>query len=411
MNAIALIQAIGSCALFSSRIFLPALLTAALLRWGAHIPLVGTMGLLANTTVTPIWFTSDWLLVILAVLSTLELIGDKIPEVRAITDPFQGYLKPAIAVVTSLGVISATDEQLANAILLHAGPAAPFAAVVSGVGTAAVTWLRGAVVGWIENADPDDSLHVRRMLSWGEDLWVFIGIFLLFVLPAVMLVLVAALGALLALLRRHLAAREERSKVACAACATPMFLSAPACPACATPSATPRDVGLLGQALARATPDLIVHRYKLLAHLRCPNCASRLRVGDVGQACAACQLQPFAEIVDRQRYIAYLDGKQRKVYAIVIGLSLVPVLGYVCAAVVVQLTLVAPLRVHLPLGRRWLLGWLLRLLRWTVMILQVIPGINAAAALLDSVARYRTHRRALVALLAALPAEKPRTAA
>ena len=403
MSAISLVQAIGSSALFSSRMFLPAFLTAAILRWGEQIPLIRSFGLMADTPTAPVWFTSDAALVVLAVLSLAELIGDKIAEVRAFTDEAQAFAKPAIAAATSLGVVSATDAHFASVIVHEAGFALPIVALVAGSGTAAMTWLRRSVVDWIENADPDDTLHVRKMLSWGEDFWIFLGIFVLFVLPALMVVLVLAFAAALTLVRRHLAAREEREKVPCVSCAAPMFRSAPGCPSCKAPASTPADVGQMGQAIDRPCGDLRIHRFKLLSHLRCPQCASRLKLGDVLQACAACGTAPFANRAERAGYVAYLDGKQPKAYAIVAALSLMPVLGYICAAVYVQFNLVAPVRVHLPLGRRWALKWLLRLIRWAVLVLQIIPGVNSLAAVVDSVIQYRAHRRALVALLAELP--------
>jgi hypothetical protein len=67
------IQGLGSVGVFASRAFLPAFVTAVLLRYGPHARWLAHAELLSHIRDVPMWFTSDTALVILGVLAALEI--------------------------------------------------------------------------------------------------------------------------------------------------------------------------------------------------------------------------------------------------------------------------------------------------------------------------------------------------
>src|SRR3954447_3214017 len=117
-----LIQALGSIGIFSSRAFLPAFATALLLRFGPQVPWLSHAGLLQHIRGVPTWFTSDTALIILGVLSALELLAERIPEVKSFLDEFHDSLKTGMAVLTFLGVLGASDRALVRGVVEAAGP-------------------------------------------------------------------------------------------------------------------------------------------------------------------------------------------------------------------------------------------------------------------------------------------------
>src|SRR4051794_15307770 len=104
------LQGLGSIGVFASRAFLPAFVTALILRFGPHAPWLARAGLLPHVRDVPTWFTSDPSLVVLGILAVLELVAERIPEVHSVLDEVHDYLKTGMAILTYLGMLNATDR-------------------------------------------------------------------------------------------------------------------------------------------------------------------------------------------------------------------------------------------------------------------------------------------------------------
>lgn len=75
MDTFTLMQAVGSMALFSSRAFVTAFVSALLLRFGPDLPLLSGTELLTGIQGAPTWFTHDTTLLVLGVLAALEILA------------------------------------------------------------------------------------------------------------------------------------------------------------------------------------------------------------------------------------------------------------------------------------------------------------------------------------------------
>ncbi len=121
MNISLILHGIGTAPLFSSRAFLPAFMTAVILRYGETIPFIASSDLLQATGTQPSWFTSDWVMVLLGALAILEIVSDKNTEIRQLLNEFTGYVKSSLAALTYLGIISVSDAHSIKGIIQHAG--------------------------------------------------------------------------------------------------------------------------------------------------------------------------------------------------------------------------------------------------------------------------------------------------
>ncbi|MCA8922343.1 MAG: hypothetical protein KDD82_11075 [Planctomycetes bacterium] len=401
----AILHGTGMIGLFSSRAFLPAFLTALCLRFGDDLPWISDLGLLQNAGDTPTWFTHTATLVILGLLSALELYATKDPDARQLLETIDRYLKVAISVLTYVGVLTTADVAAVPHLDAQGGLGVGFAgAVALGVWWAA--GLRSSVLGALWEADDDDALGLHRLIAWAEDLWVVAGLLLLIVLPLLMLAGVVATLACLWGIRRFMAAREERAKLPCAACATPLYPTALGCSSCDAAVAEPKRVGFFGGARDEPETDLAAHRLRLIERGRCPRCATPLPSGEPRPTCPGCSRALFAEPPSATDYLETVRARVPHALAITAGFSLIPVVGFVPAVVYARLTLVAPFRRYLPFGSRFCLRWVVRGVVLLMIPLQWIPLLGGAVVPLLAYASYRVHRAGYEAQIAG-PAETP----
>ena len=115
MNLNSLLYSLGLSGLFSSRIFLPAFVTAFFLKYGHSWPFLNNIEFLANLAEKannhPTWFTSGGVVLGLGVLSILEFAADKSPEMRELMDDFSVYAKSGLSGLTTLGIMNTADAE------------------------------------------------------------------------------------------------------------------------------------------------------------------------------------------------------------------------------------------------------------------------------------------------------------
>ncbi len=392
MNLPTLIHGLGSVGVFAARAFLPAFVTALLLRFGPQVPWLAGAGLLRSVRGVPPWFTSDAALVALGVLAALELVAERVPEAKDALDAVHGYLKAGMAALTYLGVLDATDRAAVAPMVNQAGLGDFFPALLVGAGTLLATRVRGAAVDPLGEADEDDDLGIQRLLRWAGDLWGGLGPVALIVFPLLSLALFGVALVVLVLVERRVEAGRERARVPCGTCGLPIHASAPSCPDCHSPIEEPRDVGLLGQAKAGAA-DLRTLPYRLVSVKRCPACASRLAGRTPKPTCGACGHRLLEDPGFARGYVASIDRRVPFVFGACFLLGLIPVLGVIPGVICYRLAIVAPFRRYIPPGRGFVLRWGVRLVVLSLAAFQWVPvagGLALPAMALINYAAYRT---------------------
>ena len=424
-----LLAALGSTALFASRAFLPAFMTACALRWRDALPFLGDSELIRSLPNAPTWFTSDACLAVLGILSVLEIVATKNPDARGVLHEFDRWLKPVLAVATYFGLASSADAQFAEkAVKLKGaldasgllpglglgGADAGIAALVGGLAWW-LSGLRGALMSMLHESDEDDAAGVQKLLSWGEDAWALFGPIIVLAFPFVMLGLSALVSAGIWWLRRRAERREDASRAPCRSCGEPTYLCALACAKCGTEVEAPRGVTWLGATGEDPAPDRATHPYRLLSKKRCPRCATRLKERTPHQRCPACARDAFGDPAFVEGYLASIRNRVPLVLAVCAAFSLVPVVGLIPGVVFYRMTLVAPFRRYVSRTRGFVTKWLLVLLFLFLATVQgfsfLLPGSGLFAVPVLALANWLAWRRAFLGALrdgapaaAALPA-------
>lgn len=401
MNFASILQGLGSLGLFPARVFLPAFLTALLLRFGPHVPLIAHAGLLGHVHNQPAWFTSDISLIILGALSVLEILAQKNPEARQILHEFDAYLKSALAALTALGVISATDSSFIKQTVHQAGFLDYLMPLVAALGTFKISRWRREVLRPIH--EHVEGTHLDHLMSWAEESWVVFGALVMVILPVLMLLLVGIVLLILLIVRRRLRAAEEHSRAACPQCGTMVYACAMACPSCRRPVDQPREVGFLGQSKEYAAPNIGEHPYRLYEKRRCPLCAAHLKSRHPRQTCAACGTASPADLQFAEAYMDHVARRLPEVLGVSLVFSLVPFVGLIAGAVYYRMVLVLPFSQYLPLRRRFLLRLGIRLLFVVLALLQLFPVLGALVVPLMAMISYAAYRGSYRAI--ALPAQ------
>ena len=309
MHMYSMIFGAGTVGPFASRAFVPAFITAAMLRFAPQHVAWMPADLSGIAEHAPSWFTSNTSLIIFGILAALEIAATKSPDIRALYQEVDKYTKSIVAVITYLGVTSAQDVGFVERATQQAGFTDGLPALLIGLGVLWMSTLRTSALSVFTDADEDDDIGLQGLLSWGEDIWAFFGAFLLLLFPIVMLILVGIVAGILAVMRRRAEKKEERSKAACANCGEMIYGAAVQCFACKTPVASPRALSVLGRSLDEPTPDPTDHPYKLVQKKRCPVCATRFEKRAIHQTCEACGHKLFADPAFADAYIARIDAR------------------------------------------------------------------------------------------------------
>lgn len=399
MDLLSLVHGLGSIGLFSSRIFLPALVTSLILRFGPDVPILHHLGLLSHLQHhEPTWFTNNITIAVLAVLSGLEVFGQKNAEILTLFHEFDVYLKPALAALTSFGVIKTSDAHFV-AHAAQAGFVDGIIPLLVAIGTWRVARVRNQVM--IEIFAHVEGTHLDHLLSWLEEAWVALGGLLLVLFPIFMLILIGIATGFLYMMRRRLRRLEEQSKIPCTRCGKPVYPSAMACPACRQPVAAPAEVGFLGQSKPYPCADLEDHPYRLIEKRRCAVCASHLPARKPLAPCAACGDASLADDRFLDAYLAHVDRRLPIVLGVCFLLSLIPVLGLIAGAVYYRMVLVLPFSQYLPFGRRFLLRWLIRLVFLVLIFVQVVPVLGGFVVPLLAFINYTAYRNGFATMMRA----------
>jgi hypothetical protein len=393
MNPASLLFGLGAAGIFSCRIFLPALVTALLLRFGGQIPVLGHFGLLLHTqSHHPVWFTSDACIITLVVLAALELAAQKDANARRVLQEIDVYGKALLALLTTVGVVDATNSAFVRQATLSAGYATAAVPLLAGIATWQVAGLRRRVARAVY--EHLDGTPLEHLLNWAEDAWAAMGTVLLVLFPVLMLIAVAGATAGLALARQKLRLAEEATRTPCTACGAPIYRCAMACPACRTTVSSPAAVGFLGQTLVDTAADTANHPLRLIEKRRCRVCATPRPPRSLAEPCAACGALALATAGAAEAYTRFIAARLPTVLIVSFVLSLVPVLGLITGLIYLRMQLVLPFSQYLPAGKRFLLGWGMRLLFVVLVFFQLVPVAGGLVVPLMGLISFAAYRNA-----------------
>lgn len=372
MDLNSLIYALGLSGFFASRAFLPAFAAAVALKYGEHIPILKGIDFVQEMANAPTWFTHPTVVWGLGALAVVELLADKSPEARELMEKGLVYVKAALSAATSFGLLSASDAAVVGEVISQASFFDSIPAAIAGGITFVLSKTRNGVVEILSEADDDDTLGVRRFISWCEEVWAMFGVWILLAIPLAVLVLNGVVFGVLWLIRRRHDGRMEAARVECPGCGTRIHCFATACLSCGAANPSPRALGALGGMRDETQSDSAAQKTRLLELKRSPKSGEKVTGRDVDLVCEADGQRLFGDPALTRRYIETVDGRLPRVLAISAALGFVPVLGLIAGVIYYRFQLVAPYRRYLPWSKGLVTKWLIRILLLLLAALQIV---------------------------------------
>ena len=374
---------LGAVPFFASRLFLTSFLLALFARLAkdGRLAFLDNLGPLDVDLLfdLPEWMIHPTTLYVLAVLAVLESLKEKSGGIRSFFEMIDAPTKSFGSAVVNSGVrVKAGLGGAAAAGFYTAGlgPETFWAVVPAGL-VWALASMRQRVYEFLDELDPEDDLGVQSLLSWAEDGWVAVGVFMLVIFPAIALVIAGLTALGLVLVDWRLKVREESLKVPCPACDGSNHPSALQCATCKRALPDVRKIGFWGQPKKDRVDDADLHRLRLLAKKRCPQCATPLPEKSVRQTCAGCQAEVFESAAVAEAYVQRLNRRLPRTLLWAALLSAVPFLGIVPGIIYYRLSLIAGLRDYIPRGRNMLVRWFLRIVSLLLLAFQWLPLFGA----------------------------------
>lgn len=378
MNINSLLYSLGLSGLFSSRIFLPAFITALFMKYGHSWPFLSGIDFLSELAEKaanhPTWFTHGGMVAGLGLLSLFEFAADKSPEVRELMDDFSVYAKTGLSGLTTLGVMNTADADFAGNVLQQAGFLEMLPAIASAGATYLGSTLRGGVLGILTEADPDDAVNIRGFISWVEDFISVVGVWYLFFAPLVAWLFMLGFFGVLYLLRKHHEGKLEEARVPCVKCGERIHSFATACHHCGTGVESPNILGFLGGIKKEKAGSTEEQQLRLMRLKRSPLSGEHFEGKGVDLKCEQDGTKAFSDPALTQSYIGSVADKLPRVLIVSAVLGIVPVLGLIAGVIYYRLRLVAPFRRYLTFGQSFVTKWILRLILIALAVLQVSFG-------------------------------------
>ncbi len=390
-----LFYAIGAPGLFMSRAFVPAFCTALCLRFGSSLPFLKQIPLFQGAGVAPSWFTSSWVIGLLGVLAFIEIVATKNSGFSEVMDGIHKYGRVGMAAVSTFGILPAGDARFVEQTF-NISQTIMVDAVISAV-VATLVWfsatLRNATMNFLYEIDEEDDLGIQSFISWLEDGWSFLAVFLFFIYPLLVTILVFIIIGFFLILRAYLRHKEEKRKVFCTNCGTSIYSSALDCPSCKINVLDPKDIGIFGTAIENSITDRSLHALRLTEKHRCPSCATRLKKRSVRQTCDACGHSIFKTIEIRQAYLKLIKDRLYTTIPVITALSFIPIVGIIPGIIFYRFRLVTPFKAYIPARQGIVLKVFTKTISLFLMGLQVVPVVGGATLPIMAILNYKVYRR------------------
>ncbi len=367
-----LLYATGLSGFFASRAFLPAFAAAFAMKYGHLVPWLGNIDFIQKMADAPTWFTHPTVVWGLGALAVAEMLAERSPEIREVLDEGLVYVKSGLSAATSYGLLSASDAAVVGEIVSEAGFFDSIPAAISGGLTFFLTMTRNGVVGILSEADEDDSLGMRKFISWCEELWATFGVWILLAIPGAVLLLNGIVFGVLFIIRKRHEGKMEDARIECPKCQTRIHCFSTACLSCDAPNENPIALGALGGMLEERQSDSVAQKVRLIELKRSPKSGEKVKGRGADIVCKEDGVSVFAEKDVNEQYFKTVDGRLPKVLIVSAVLGFVPILGLIAGVIYYRLQLVAPYRRYLPWSKGFLTKWLVRLVLLGLAALQIV---------------------------------------
>jgi len=374
MSVVQVVSAIGAIPLFSIRTFFPAFLMALLLAFPNLFP---GMADDAQAVETGSFFAKNWLLILLGILSILEFIGDKVPEIKSVIKEAEPYLKPASYLAVEMGLVTEGGSEVLNQVQWAGFDPMILLYIFGVLAVYTLASLRKQFLDFLEDIDEDDNMYIGQIISWLEDSLVLFGFLLLIWAGITMVIIYGIIIALFVYWRRKNEKKLEQQKIGCSNCGNKNAPFAIRCSECGQDQTIIFEIGTLGQKKNELVSDLVKHQFNLTSHRRCANCAEKLPSRSPNQVCSACNHQLF----DQAALAEFKKRLNRKFYKLLVFsflIGFIPIIGFMVSAVYANIYLFAPYRKYISRRGSFATKIFIRILTFFFFVLGIALGFIAA---------------------------------
>lgn len=348
MTTDTLLYIIGSSGLFASRAFLPAFLTSLIIRFHDQLPYLASLRIAVSPSTS--WFTHDVTIIILGLLAVLESLADKNNDIKFFLNEIHIYLKGFSYIVTNFSILDPESAAIIQQLQRSGFDFAHIVIILSLSILVGISVLKKKLIDFLLELDEDNSTGIHTLISWIEDFFNIIGIYILIIAPTLIIILTVLSLVILYVIQKSIEKRSEKKKVPCPNCNNPNHPSAPSCASCKMQFTNIKDINILGFALNNSITNLDEHKHKLLSVKRCPSCANLLKERKIKQTCSFCNTSIFSSEAEMRQYVQYIQKRLGKTLLLSAMFSVTFLFGVVIAIVYSRLSLVSPFRRYLS---RW----------------------------------------------------------
>ena len=370
-----IIYALGNNAFFASRTFLPALMTALIIKYPEMTMLLDSIPVSGDE----LWLVKDEVILGLAILSLIEEIAIRNPDFARVIEEMDTFIKFAALLAINNAML---DPQILEAIFDITDPPTMASTVVSAAISTPIfflTRLRKNFLNYLRDLDEDNDLGLISLANWMENGWVFFGVVFLIVLPLLTFVIILMVLGVIFLIEQYFKKKELQSKIECVRCKELILPSATNCFSCDTPNKRIKNVGFLGFPLDSEVTDLKIHKYRLLAVKRCPYCAIRKRDRTIDSKCETCNKLPTNLDIEVKRYNETIEGRLKEVLITSFILGLFPIIGTIATIIYSKFKLAKPYSQYTRFGKRFFIRFVTRIGIIILFIIQPFPVIGYIA--------------------------------
>ncbi len=343
MNNALLVWATGSIPLFASRTFLPAFMTAFMLKYPQLVPFIEA----SENPAPEIWLTKPLTILVLFALTIAEIWADKNPDIQQVMTEIEKYLKPAVYAIVQFGFADPQTADVLGGMNWASFGINQIFALAGMVGVFFLTVFRQSIVNFLTEMDEDGDLGLKKLISYLEDSWVLFGFFLLMIAGFTQIIILGIILGWLYFIKKRGEQKRENQKVACSKCQTKIHPIAPYCKNCGTAQTELKKIGFVGQNTSKPVRNPKKHALNLLAYRRCSHCAEKLKANTKVQKCNACGTENL-NATHAKEFVQFLDKRFTILVILSVGLGFIPIIGMVLSVVLANILIISPYRKYTP---------------------------------------------------------------
>jgi len=370
-----LLLSLGFVPLFASRVFLPTFLFLLFINFPDWFPFSSFDPSMHQEG----FLSSKWLVFLISTLALIEIIADKTPEIQEFIIRVEKFIKPAMYVLVNLQILDVNTIKILHSIQYSSFQLgfSSVIAVIGGVGVLVIQNWRSQLLNYLVELDSDDSLGIRKLISYLEDSFAYFSFFILLISAFFGVVLLGIFSMVVFLMKSRFDKSFATQTKSCEACGVQIHKAAIKCYSCYSSQFSVNNINVVGRVLKKGVINYRKHKFHLLSLGKCPICTTKLSLRLYHQKCQKCNCSVAKEF-SREEYLSYISKRYYKILFLSVIIGLVPFLGFIVSIFIFNLYILSPVKRYLPKSTNWINKITSRIILLIVISLGIFLGFLIA---------------------------------